>query len=184
MYRDYIKSTAYVYWKKLNDGQRVPASESSAEGKVLLKQALWDGFGLEMDELTIEKGEQGKPYVAGHSDVHFNISHSGCYVVCVVSGVPVGIDIQEKRVIALDKIRKKVFTPEEYREFLKSEEKQDVFFRQWVRLESYLKWKGTGINGDMTQLPMDGWHQFVHINKNYNCALWSQGPLSVFMKEM
>ena len=184
MYRDYIKSTAYIYWKKLNGGERVPREEASLAGKDLLKAALWDVFGLEMDELSFGTGAHGKPFVVDHPEVQYNISHSGCYLVCAVSGVPVGIDIQEKRVIALDKLGRKVFSPEEYREFLKSEDKQDMFFRQWVKAESYIKWTGEGFSRDLTELPMDGWHQFVHINRHYNCAIWSQGPLSIFMREM
>ena len=104
MYRDYIKSTAYIYWKKLNGGERVPREEASLAGKDLLKAALWDVFGLEMDELSFGTGAHGKPFVVDHPEVQYNISHSGCYVVCAVSGVPVGIDIQEKRVRLLLRI--------------------------------------------------------------------------------
>ena len=184
MYQDRNKKAAYVYWKKLNDGIRVPREEYSAEGKKLLEKALWDAFGLELQKEEIAVGSCGKPYLVQHPEIHYNISHSGCYVVCAVSGSEVGIDIQEKRVIALDKIGRKIFSPEEYREFLKSEEKQDIFFRQWVRIESYLKWTGEGITRKLTDLKMDGWHQFLHMNKHYMCAIWSQGPLSIIMREL
>lgn len=168
----------------MNEGERVPREVASLEGKALLKQALWDVFGLKLEDEEITTGEHGKPYLVNHPEVQYNISHSGCYVICAVSGTPVGIDIQEKRVIALDKLGRKVFSREEYREFLKSEEKQDIFFRRWVRIESYLKWTGEGISRSLKELPMDGWHQFLHVDKNYICAIWSHGPLSIFMKEV
>lgn len=184
MYQERLKKAVYIYWKKLNSGERVPREESSAEGRKLLRQAVLDLYGLNLNDLEIAAGEHGKPYIVDHPEIQYNISHSGCYVVCAISGVPVGIDIQEKRVIALDKIGRRIFSPEEYREFLKSEEKQDVFFRHWARMESYLKWTGDGISKGLKNLKMDGWHQFLHLNKNYICAIWSQGPLSIFMREM
>lgn len=184
MHQEQLKKSVYIYWKKLGCGDRVPREESSSAGRGLLRQAVLDIFDLNLNDLTIETGEHGKPYIVEHPEIEYNISHSGCYVVCAVSAVPVGIDIQEKRVIALDKLGRKVFSPEEYREFLKSEEKQEIFFRQWARIESYLKWTGEGISKGLTNLKMDGWHQFVHINRNYVCVIWSGKPLSIFMREM
>ena len=36
-----------------------------------------------------------KPYLKDYPDIHFNGSHSGEYLVCALSDVPVGIDIQK-----------------------------------------------------------------------------------------
>lgn len=184
MYQNHNKNTAYIYWKKLNDGVRVSREEASAAGKQLLKSALEEIYCLNLDDEKIAYGDHGKPYLSDYPQIHYNISHSGCYVVCAVSDLEIGIDIQEKRVIALDKIGRKLFSPDEYRAFLKSEEKQDLFFRQWVRIESYLKWTGEGISRTLNELQMDGWSQFLHVNKNYMCAVWSQRPLSIYMKEL
>lgn len=184
MYQNHNKNTAYIYWKKLNSGVRVPREESSREGQELLKTALQDIYSLDLADQKVACGPHGKPYLPEHPHIHYNISHSGCYVVCAVSDMEIGIDIQEKRVIAMDKIGRKIFSPEEYRAFLKSEEKQDLFFRQWVRIESYLKWTGEGISRTLNELKMDGWSQFLHVNKNYMCAVWSQRPLNIYMKEL
>lgn len=184
MYQNQNNHTAYVYWEKLNDGVRVSREESSAAGRELLRKALEEIYHLELEKLRIAYGSHGKPYLADLPHIHFNISHSGCYVVCAVSGTEIGIDIQEKRVIALDKIGRKIFSPEEYRAFLKSEEKQELFFRQWVRIESYLKWTGEGISCRLEDLKMDGWSQFLHVDNKYMCAVWSQRPLHIHMKEM
>lgn len=57
-------------------------------------------------ELVYEKGEHGKPYWdqrklaaagAGKKLWHFNLSHSGEYVVLVVSDTEVGVDIQKQK---------------------------------------------------------------------------------------
>lgn len=184
MYQERVNKTAYIYWRKINDGKRVSHEEASAVGKELLEKALWEVFGLCLKKEKVAAGMNGKPYLPAHPNVQYNISHSGCYVVCAVSGAPVGIDIQEKRIIALDKLGRKVFSADEYREFLKSEEKQDVFFRQWVKIESYLKWTGDGMSSDIRDLPMDGWYQFLHLNKDYICAIWAGEPLDIFMREV
>lgn len=183
MNQDYNKKTVYIYWKKLNDGIRVPATEASKAGKLLLETGLRELYGLEYDLQKVNHGPHGKPFFTTHPDIHYNISHSGCYVVCAISGTEIGIDIQEKRVIALDKLGHKIFSPEEYREFLKSEEKQDMFFRQWVRIESYLKWTGEGISRSLSDIRIDGWQQFIHFDKQYLCSICAQSPLSIIIKE-
>lgn len=43
----------------------------------------------------------GKPYLEG-SSLHYNLSHSGVWVVLVVDHEPVGIDIEKKQTIDLD----------------------------------------------------------------------------------
>lgn len=39
-------------------------------------------------------GANGKPYFKGHADLYFNLSHSGNFAVCIVAGMPCGIDIE------------------------------------------------------------------------------------------
>ena len=72
-------------------------------GRVLLAHALKKLYGLSVPdgeegaaqlERMLTKGENGKPYLHGYPEIHFNISHSGAYAVCALAGIPVGIDIQ------------------------------------------------------------------------------------------
>lgn len=42
-------------------------------------------------------GANGKPYFKGHADLHFNLSHSGNFAVCIIAGTPCGIDIEGNR---------------------------------------------------------------------------------------
>ena len=49
------------------------------------------------------KGEHGKPFFTLQPKIHYNISHSGKYVVCVIAGEEVGIDIQEHRELDYEK---------------------------------------------------------------------------------
>ena len=109
---------------------------------VLMRQAL-KAEGL--TEYTIEKRENDKPYIAGRDDIYFNLSHSGEVVVCAVSPVEVGCDIE---LIKEDRprIAQRFFTEEE-QEF--SSGSKENFYRMWTLKESFMKVTGKGL-----QLPM------------------------------
>ena len=64
-------------------------------GEILAKVVIKKTFGIDLTKQNFTYTEHGKPYLSDYSDVHFNISHSGEYVVCSVSDKPVGVDIQK-----------------------------------------------------------------------------------------
>lgn len=181
---DRSKNTAYVYYAKLTDRLGYDHADATQTGELLLNKGLAELYGIDLKKEERDKGPQGKPYLPLHPEVHYNISHSGKYVICVLAGVPVGIDIQEKRITNIQRVGKRIFPPDKYREFLKSEDMQDEFFRQWVQRESYLKWTGEGITKDLRELKTEGWHQFIHLHRDYMCAIWSGNPLEVRIKEV
>lgn len=92
----------------------------------------------------IHYGQYDKP-LTSDDNVHFNISHSGCYVVFVSSDTPVGIDIEEKG--DYGDIHKVVMTADEQSVFsdIPDTERKDVFYRLWTAKESYMKVLGTGL---------------------------------------
>lgn len=104
--------------------------------------------------LEVTYGPQGKPHIT-NMPWHYNISHSGDYVVLAISNEPVGIDIQHKVPYNKNLIRR-FFTVEEAEayESLISHEVQsveaakqamDLFYTLWCRKEAYGKLKGTGL---------------------------------------
>ena len=104
----------------------------------------------------VEAGENGKLYLPGVDDFFFSISHSGAYAACVISDVPVGVDIQQKRETTAN-IAKRFFKYEEAEEIAKQpkEKQADLFFRYWTGKESYLKLKGQGILGGLDSFLVD-----------------------------
>lgn len=111
--------------------------------------------GLLLEELLKERGydpnqveadENGKLYLPEVRDFFFSLSHSGDYAACVVCDVPVGVDIQQKRVTNAN-IAKRFFKTEEANSIAKQppEMQDDMFFRYWTGKESYLKLTGAGI---------------------------------------
>lgn len=62
-------------------------------------------------------GANGKPYFKGHADLYFNLSHSGNFAVCIVAGMPCGIDIEGNRPFK-PSVAKRFFSETEYTGFM------------------------------------------------------------------
>ena len=121
-------------------------------------------------------GVRGKPFFKD-IPLYFSLSHSGEYVLCVFSDREVGADIQQMKPVESGKLIKRFFSQKEQAEWkaLPSEaEKQDYFYRQWVRREAYGKLTGEGI---FTKLGKEGygadccfWESSI-VNANYRIAI-------------
>jgi 4'-phosphopantetheinyl transferase len=106
------------------------------------------------DDSMLSSGKNGKPYLNG-SDIFFNISHSGDYVVLAVAGREVGVDI-EKIAPYSEAVSARCFTPEE-REWV-SRAGDNAFFRVWTAKESAAKAIGLGLSlspSSFSVLPAD-----------------------------
>lgn len=121
-----------------------------AAGQCLLRRAIGDGV---YEKVEFAKNEHGKPYIVGHP-IHYNISHSGQYVVVAVANSEIGVDIQEKKSVRMDDMARRFFSKEEWQAFFacdSKEEKKDLFFHIWCRKEAYGKYLGTGLNTKVLQ---------------------------------
>lgn len=120
-------------------------------GDHLARMGIAAHCGVDPADIRFARTEAGKPYAIG-LDVHFNISHSGNFVVCAVSERPIGIDVEQLRPIR-GKLTQKVCTPEELAYIQEAPgwgeeltgESMRRFFRVWTTKEAYFKWTGTGI---------------------------------------
>jgi 4'-phosphopantetheinyl transferase len=103
-------------------------------------------------DIEISVDEYGKPYLIGHPDFHFNISHAGRYVVCAFSDAPVGIDVEIVASVDM-KIAERFFARRE-QEYVFSQTSESArrvaFHRVWTMKEAYIKREGRGLN---IQLP-------------------------------
>lgn len=101
---------------------------------------------LELKQVFLETGKDGKPYLRDRKDIYFNLSHSGRYVAAVFDTAPVGIDIEE---IKNDgkKIVERFFCPEETQFLEECQEncRKQKFTELWTRKESYIKAVGAGM---------------------------------------
>ncbi len=104
-------------------------------------------------QIPYRYGTHGKPDFAG-SGWHFNLSHSGRYVCCVLDREEVGIDLQQMRPLAGRNPAGRFFSKRE-RERLNAcgdeAEQERLFYRIWVRKESYAKLTGEGLAAVLAQ---------------------------------
>ena len=88
----------------------------------------------------------GKVYISNHENIHFNLSHSGKIVLCAISDMEVGADVEYiDREIDLN-IAKHYFYNREYENIMNAKNRPEEFFKYWVLKESYMKYTGLGMN--------------------------------------
>ena len=101
------------------------------------------------NDLIIERGEFGKPFLRDFPEWHFNVSHSGTKMVLAISHeMSVGIDIEQiKSRKSLENLVKKCFATSEqmYWFNLPENEKVAVFYDFWTRKDAVVKGIGRGI---------------------------------------
>lgn len=137
-------------YKQMSDKRR------SLAGSVLVREAFGKRYpGIDMHALSFKTEMNGKPYIEGYPQFHFNISHSGNYTVCAVSEENVGIDIQQTREVKVN-VAKRFFTEKEKAQIEAVADtgelskallgkQQEMFFRIWSAKEAYVKLTGKGI---------------------------------------
>ena len=139
-------------------------------GVGLLLQMACNEVGLAHADERIAYGENGKPFFANFPEVHFNLSHSGERVMCVISPFNVGCDVE---IIKGDRGRlaERFFKPEEslwIKHFETLEAQSDAFYRLWTLKECYMKVTGRG----MSLMP----DKFaLHVDENENISLYHDG---------
>ena len=75
-------------YQHLNDRWR------SLSAEILLRYVLYLHYGLIGDEIIFTYNSNGKPLLYNHTYIYFNILHYGEWILCGVSDVPIGIDIE------------------------------------------------------------------------------------------
>ena len=117
--------------------------------------------------------------------VFFSISHSGNYVVCVLSDRRVGVDIENKfrsvfsdpKAGQLDKIAKTCLTMGEEIHFHSCDEddKVDMLMNYWTKKESYSKALGRGLAMDFSKIDtekMEDLYWSGWLEEGYFCSLY------------
>lgn len=114
-------------------------------GDVLARYALCKKLCVVNKQLAFGTNPYGKPILTSSNKVHFNISHSGEWVVCAVDNYYVGIDVETVRQIDLQ-IAEEILLQEEYQLLMRQEESSRLkyFYMYWTLKESYLKAIGKG----------------------------------------
>lgn len=103
-------------------------------------------------EVNFEKNEHQKPFLAENQNLHFNISHSGDWVVFLFASSACGVDIERiKPDFDFEGMMPSVFHPHEIDWINGQNDRNRAFFKLWTIKESLLKAQGTGLVNDLNQ---------------------------------
>lgn len=93
------------------------------------------------------RGDLGKPSLAEHPEVHYNLSHANGIAACIVSDRECGIDCEQVREYRPN-VLKRAFSERERQliEDTPPEQRDLMFFRLWTLKEAYVKAIGVGIS--------------------------------------
>lgn len=149
-------------------------------GEKLLEIGLKKEFEKKLAFEPRATGEHGKPFFTLIPKIHYNISHSGKYVMCLFAGEEVGIDIQIHKKVNYERILERMVPADMVREILESDDMEKAFFAQWVLREAYIKWTGEGLSRDLRTIPMDkGNYMMLEMEPGYSGAVWSKDRLEL-----
>lgn len=132
--------------------RRVDDYQRSVLGDALVKRMLRDRLGWEQNDFDILRDAYGKPHLKNYDDLHFNISHSGDWIVGAVGHQPVGIDVEKMGTVNLE-IAQRFFHPTEYNALMSCgglSAQLSLFYDLWTLKESYIKAVGKGLS-----IPLD-----------------------------
>ncbi|WP_226701677.1 4'-phosphopantetheinyl transferase family protein [Priestia aryabhattai] len=105
------------------------------------------------EKTTISYTEFNKPYLLTHPNIHYNVSHSGNYIICGVDNCSIGVDIEliENNIESNLDIAKHFFNKDEYNYLLGSPEyrQNELFYELWTLKESFIKLLGEGLHVDL-----------------------------------
>jgi 4'-phosphopantetheinyl transferase len=107
-----------------------------------------------------------KPFIlnTGATPLHYNISHSGNWILLAVSTSTIGADIELINYsFDYKEVIDDIFNPEEVN-YIKQTQPIERFFQLWTRKEALTKATGKGLDDNMKAMPgLDGVH-FVQSN--------------------
>lgn len=136
-------------------------------GDLIIRLILCGHHGFRNEEIRYAYQEFGKPYLPQHPHLHFNISHSGDWVVGVVSTSLVGIDIEKITAVNIE-IPSLALTDEENKklQLLNETDRNALFFELWTLKESYAKATGRGLSEGLNTLKISTGSGIISIEKD------------------
>ena len=145
------------YWSVLDEAEQIQARKFKnfllhkryVEVHGRLRNLLAKTLNQPPEKIRIKKAEHGKPYLADHPELAFNLSHSADRLMIAVGwNCQLGVDIEKyKKRINLSGLVDKCFAEEEaaYWNKLPEIKKIPEFYRFWTRKEAFVKTTGHGI---------------------------------------
>lgn len=123
----------------------------------LVRKVIISNLDIQNRDIHFGRNMYGKPYLLGQSNFHFNISHSGYWVVMIWGKDAVGIDIERVKDVDIG-VAERFFSNEEYMDIMSKpeSERQEYFCELWTLKESYIKALGTGLSTPLDTFSIRG----------------------------
>lgn len=128
-------------FSRFDDAKRVLLAD------ILVRSVIASELKVNSKTIEFNANKYGKPLLKRDCGLHFNVSHSGDWIVCAVDNEPIGIDIEKLRPVELE-FATQFFSEEEYKILMSKspEDQQHFFFDLWTLKESYVKAVGRGLS--------------------------------------
>lgn len=138
---------------------------------LLVRHYITNKTNLSNNLIKFSYNSHGKPYIQGDYSLHFNISHSGDWVVACFFCDEIGIDVEQIKSIGYLGIAKKTFCADEFNSLLALDilERPNYFTSIWALKESYVKALGVGLSIELNTFSFNINREQVLFN-NINCV--------------
>lgn len=105
-------------------------------------------------QIIFEVGHNKKPYVKENNNLHYNVSHSGNYILIALSNSELGVDVEQPDPdMNYEEIMHVSYSKPEANHVKASADPLQVFYTLWTRKESLLKATGKGIDDALKFIP-------------------------------
>ena len=116
-----------------------------------------------INDLTVKRDKNNKPYVENTLGLKFNISHTEGLVLLAFSKIEVGVDVEKINYkFEFKDILENCFTKGE---IINIDNNIISFYRYWTAKEAYLKCDGIGLIGNLKEIEIISFgNEFIEIN--------------------
>lgn len=145
--------------------------------RAILNLALKGLLEKEIDDLTVKRDKNNKPYVESTLGLKFNISHTEGLVLLAFFKREVGVDIEKINYkFEFKDILENCFTKDE----IKNIDNNIIsFYRYWTAKEAYLKCDGIGLIRNLKEIEIISYgNKVIEISDNKNNIISRLQPLN------
>jgi 4'-phosphopantetheinyl transferase len=141
---------------------REQGSQRSIASRGALRMLLGKYLDMPPEKIEFEKAPDHKPFVrnTGNARLHYNVSHSGDWILIAFGENPVGIDVENiDHSFNFKEVLTTCFSADERGYIVSSAQPSASFYTLWTRKEAMIKATAKGIDDDISFIPcMDGLH--------------------------
>ncbi len=146
----------YETTQRVKQYHKLADQDRSLLGEYLAKMLINGKTDIDVSDLSFKRLEFGKPFCPEASEIHFNISHAGEWIICGISDNPIGVDVEQIIPVKRELFCSVLTAHEQLHCSNRSvNEMSREFFRYWSIKESIVKALGQGFAISPLNLEID-----------------------------